>query len=81
MVQLITIIFFFSFPLNIYSEELSIEESKYFSILDFNNDKSISFDEITQIIQLIFQMLDQNQDGKLTENELIEFENIIKSIS
>jgi hypothetical protein len=79
LVLLFNIILFYS--INIQSSELNLQEKIYFNFLDLNNDKKISFDEISKSIELIFQLIDEDQDGNISEEEIIELKNIIKSLS
>ena len=46
-----------------------------------NNDKFISLDEINKSLQLIFQLIDENIDGKISKEEIIELKNIIETLS
>ena len=81
--KLILIIYFFTFSLN--ALELSQEEKDYFNILDLDNDNFVSFDEITQSTNIIFQLIDLNKDYNEDEDgyyinaeeEYIEFYELI----
>ena len=42
---------------------------------------SFHLDEINQSMQLIFQLIDENLDGKISQEEIIELKNIIESLS
>ena len=81
MVRIIFFIFFFIYPLNSYSEQLTTQEKIIFSFVDLNKDKSISLEEMNKLIQLISQLIDENQDGNISELEIIELKNIIESLS
>ena len=81
MVRIIFFIFVFIYSLNSYSEQLTIEEKVIFSFVDENNDNSISIDEINNLIQLIYQLIDLNLDGNISELEILELKNIIESLS
>ena len=81
MVRIIFFIFFFIYPLNSYSEQLTTQEKIIFSFVDLNKDKSISLEEMNKLIQLIYQLIDENQNGSISELEIIELKNIIESLS
>ena len=81
MVRIIFFIFVFIYSLNSYSEQLTIEEKVIFSFVDENNDNSITIDEINNLIQLIYQLIDLNLDGNISELEILELKNIIESLS
>ena len=49
-----------------YSSELNAEEEMYFNFVDLNNDGVISYEEIEQSLNLLFQIIDQNQDNKIS---------------
>ena len=51
-----------------------------FNFMDLNNDNQISLLEINQSISLIFQIVDFNQDGFISESEISELKNIIDSL-
>jgi len=52
-----------------------------FNFMDLNNDKNLSFDEISISLKLIFQLIDENQDGNISKKEILELKNIIESLS
>ena len=60
------------------ASELSIEEKRYFKILDLNNDNYVSIDEINQSTNIIFQLIDKNKDDKISLIELKELKEILK---
>ena len=64
-----------------FSESLTSEEKIYFNFIDLNNDGKISSQEADQVINLIFQLLDENKDNLITKDELIELKNIIEIFS
>ena len=74
------ILFFLLFSLNVLSEELNSEELKYFNFLDFNNDTFLSIDEVNQSLIILFQLIDSNQDKKISKKEIMELKNIIDSL-
>ena len=76
MVRLIFILYLISFKVS--STELSKQELVYFNILDLNNDKLISLEEINQTTDILIQLLDVNQDNKISISELEELKNIIE---
>ena len=82
MVRLILfVIIIFSYPLLvIHSNELNNLEKMYFNFLDLNNDKYISNKEANQAINLVFQLIDKDQDGKISVTEIIELKEIIELI-
>ena len=82
MVRLILfVIIIFSYPLlGIHSNELNNLEKMYFNFLDLNNDKYISNKEANQAINLVFQLIDKDQDGKISVTEIIELKEIIELI-
>ena len=57
-----------------YSKQKVINYSKV-------NKHEISFDEIIQSLQLVFQLIDKNQDGNISQEEIVELKNIIESLS
>ena len=82
MVQLIffiTIIIFYPL-LVIHSKELNNLEKMYFNFLDLNNDNYISYEEVSQSISLVFQLIDKDQDGKISVAEISELKEIIELI-
>ena len=81
MVRIIFLIIFLSISFISKSEELNNQEILFFNFIDLNNDKNISLDELSQSIRIIFQLIDENGDGQLTEIEIIELKNIIESLS
>ena len=83
MVKLIYLILFtINLPLFVVqAEELNNQERFYFNFIDLNNDKFISFDEINISLQLIFQLVDENLDGKISQEEIMELKSIIESLS
>ena len=56
---LLTIITIFYPLLIIHSNELNNLEKMYFNFLDLNNDNYISYEEVSQSISLVFQLIDQ----------------------
>ena len=50
----------------------------YFNFLDLNNDNYISYEEVTQAISLIFQLIDKDQDSKISVEEISELKEIIE---
>ena len=48
---------------------------------DLNNDGTISIDEINKSIKLIFQLIDVNQDENISQEEIIELQNILEILS
>ena len=73
--KIIFFIFFTSFTL--FADELSEEEIQYFNFLDLNNDDFISLDEIDQSVNLIFQLIDIDKNGKISKNEISELKKVI----
>ena len=82
MVRLIffSVIVIFYPLLNIHSKELNNLEKMYFNFLDLNNDNYISYDEVSQSISLVFQLIDKDQDGKISVSEISELKEIIELI-
>jgi len=82
MVRLIffVIIIIFYPLLVIHSKELNNLEKMYFNFLDLNNDNYISYDEVSQSISLVFQLIDKDQDGKISVSEISELKEIIELI-
>ena len=80
MVRLIffVIIIIFYPLLVIHSKELNNLEKMYFNFLDLNNDNYISYDEVSQSISLVFQLIDKDQDGKISVSEISELKEIIE---
>ena len=81
MVRIIFLLIFLSIPLIGKSEELNNQEKLFYSFIDLNNDKNITLDEVNQSIRIIFQLIDENRDGILNEEEIIELKNILESLS
>ena len=63
-----------------YSVELNDEEERYFNFADLDNDGVISYEEIQQSLNILFQIIDLNQDNKISKNEIIELKSIINSL-
>ena len=61
----------------VFANELTEEEIFYFNFLDLNNDKFISKKETDQTINLVFQLIDKNQDDKISLNENKELKKIV----
>ena len=80
MVRLIFItIFIIFYPLLIInSKEINNSEKMYFNFLDLNNDNYISHEEVIQSISLVFQLIDKDQDGKISFVEINELKEIIE---
>ena len=66
---------------SIFAKSLTKEESLYFNFIDLNNDEKISYEEANQVLQLIFQLLDNNGDNIITKDEILELNNIIEAFS
>ena len=75
MVWFRLITFIISFQ--VFANELTEEEIFYFNFLDLNNDKFISKKETDQTINLVFQLIDKNQDDKISLNEIKELKKIV----
>ena len=80
MVRLIffAVIIIFYPLLIIHSKELNNLEKMYFNFLDLNNDNYISYEEVSQSISLVFQLIDKDQDGKISVAEISELKEIIE---
>ena len=50
----------------------------YFNFLDLNNDNYISHEEVSQSISLVFQLIDKDQDSKISLEEISELKEIIE---
>ena len=59
------------------ASELSKDEKNYFSTLDLNNDGYVSYEEINTSINIIFQLIDKNNDKKISLLELEELKQVI----
>ena len=79
MKYLILILLFINF--SIVANSLTKEESLYFNFIDLNNDEQISYKEANQVLQLIFQLLDNNGDNIISKDEILELNNIIEAFS
>ena len=66
---------------SIFAKSLTKEESLYFNFIDLNNDEQISYQEANQVLQLIFQLLDNNGDNIISKDEILELNNIIEAFS
>ena len=64
----------------IHSKELNNLEKMYFNFLDLNNDNYISYEEVSQSISLVFQLIDKDRDGKISVAEISELKEIIELI-
>jgi len=81
MVRITLFYFILFFSTIICANEIKDNEKMLFNFIDLNNDKNLSFGEITTSLKLIFQLIDENRDGKISEKEIIELKNIIESLS
>ena len=63
------------------AESLTKDESFYFNFIDLNNDEKISYHEANQVLQLIFQLLDNNKDNAISKEEILELKNIVEAFS
>ena len=79
LIFFVIIIIFYPF-LVIHSKELNNLEKMYFDFLDLNNDNYISYEEVSQSISLVFQLIDKDQDGKISVAEISELKEIIELI-
>ena len=79
LIFFVTIIIFHPL-LVIHSKELNNLEKMYFNFLDLNNDNYISYEEVSQSISLVFQLIDKDQDGKISVAEIRELNEIIELI-
>ena len=74
------ILFFLVFSKITNADDLSSEEKMLFNFVDLDNDNKLSSLEIDQSINLIFQIIDINRDGFISNNEIIELRKIINSL-
>ena len=79
MKYLILILLLINF--SIVAKSLTTEESLYFNFIDLNNDEKISYEEANQVLQIIFQLLDNNGDNIISKDEILELNNIIEAFS
>ena len=63
------------------AESLTKDENFYFNFIDLNNDEKISYHEANQVLQLIFQLLDNNKDNAISKEEILELKNIVETFS
>ena len=63
------------------AESLTKDENFYFNFIDLNNDGKISYHEANQVLQLIFQLLDNNKDNAISKKEILELKNIVETFS
>ena len=63
------------------AESLTKDENFYFNFIDLNNDEKISYHEANQVLQLIFQLLDNNKDNAISKEEILELKNIVEAFS
>ena len=80
MVRLILFIFIFIFPSELLGKKLSTQEKIIFNFIDADRDDRLSMKELDQILILVFQLLDKNMDGNISEIEIIELKKIINSL-
>ena len=81
MVRIIIFLFFLFTSLTLYSDTLNKEEEQFFNFFDFNKDGQISLKEINQSLKLLFQLVDENGDDKISKEEIIKLKTIIESLS
>ena len=62
----------------IHSKELNNLEKIYFNFFDLNNDNYISYEEVDQAINLVFQLIDKDQNRKISVEEISELKEIIE---
>ena len=79
MKYLILILLLINF--SIVANSLTKEESLYFNFIDLNNDEKISYEEANKVLQIIFQLLDNNGDNIISKDEILELNNIIEVFS
>ena len=77
----IRLIFLLLFSFNLQSNELTEQELQYFNFLDLNNDMFISIEEINNSTNILFQLIDSNQDKKISHDELKELKRIIELLT
>ena len=77
----IRLIFLLLFSFNLQSNELTEQELQYFNFLDLNNDNFISIEEINNSTNILFQLIDSNQDKKISHDELKELKRIIELLT
>ena len=68
---------FFIFSLYADENKASKKDIKF---VELNNDGIISYEEIEQSLNLLFQIIDLNQDNKISQNEINELKGIIGSL-
>ena len=81
MVRLTFFIVLLFSSFNLLSEDLSSQEKLIFGFIDTDNSKSISIDEINSSVMIIFQLIDENQDGLISDQEIIGLKILIESLS
>lgn len=80
MVRLIIFALIVIFSFNLKSEILTSKEKIILNFVDLDRDRNISLDEANKLIQLIFKLIDKDLDSKISELEIIELKNLIKSL-
>ena len=70
MIKFFLFIFLLFFSTLTFSNELNYEEEIIFDLVDLNNDGFISYEEIEQLLNPIFETIDQSGDNKISKNEL-----------
>ena len=63
-----------------FSAEFNEDEEMYFNFVDLNSDGVISYEEIEQSLNLLFQIIDLDQYNKISQNEINELKGIIESL-
>ena len=68
MIKFFLFIFLLFFSTLTFSNELNYEEEIIFDLVDLNNDGFISYEEIEQLLNPIFETIDQSGDNKISKN-------------
>ena len=70
MIKFFLFILLLFFSTLTFSNQLNYEEEIIFDLVDLNNDGFISYEEIEQLLNPIFETIDQSGDNKISKNEL-----------
>ena len=77
MIKFFLFILLLFFSTLTFSNQLNYEEEIIFDLIYLNNDGFISNEEIEQLLNPIFQIIDQNGDNKISKDDLNDLTGMI----